>query len=289
MAKRLTDSEKWKDPWFRDLGRPYREFWVYLCDTCTFSGIWKKDFKMASFCIGEAIDEQEARRILNGRIVEIDQDKWFIPKFLIFQYETLNPNRRVCKSVIDHLSKILPRSVYLELVNPLIISGSLVNDCLIAKDKSKDKDKDKDSSKSLVVKDFKDSKDQKKELTPVQKVVLAYKVTSGHAIDDKAWDKMYFSRFSQSASQLLHFLGSWQDASDCIEDIYNKLTSKGLTVTLETINKHAAEWKKDKHEREGKRHGVLPGPSNGSMPFRVRTVGEITEPREKDREVSKSV
>lgn len=104
----------------------------------------------------------------------------------------------------------------------------------------------------------------KKPLTDVQKVVTAFKMLQGFERDDKSWDKMHFARFSKSAKQLVDFMGSWKDAVDCCQDVYEKLTSKGLTVTLETICKHSGDWKKDKMEKEASR-GILSLPSNGSL------------------------
>lgn len=88
-----------------------------------------------------------------------------------------------------------------------------------------------------------------KPLTDLQKVVICYKVASGYPKDDAAWDKLNFARCSKSAKALLEFLGSWSAAGDCIQDVYEKLHGKGLTVTLETVTKHAADWQKDRNER----------------------------------------
>lgn len=103
-----------------------------------------------------------------------------------------------------------------------------------------------------------------KGLTDLQKVVTAFKVLQGFPRDDKKWDEMYFGRFSKSAAALIKFLGNWKDAVDCCEDVYSRLTEKGLTVTMETIVKHAGDWLREKREREAK-HGVFPVPSVGSV------------------------
>lgn len=102
-----------------------------------------------------------------------------------------------------------------------------------------------------------------KDLTELQKVVTAFKIVSGVEKHDAAWDRLYFPRNSKSAKALIDFLGTWQDAADCIQDIYEKFSSKGLTVTLETVVKHASDWKKDKLERRPT-NGILPVPSYGS-------------------------
>ena len=92
---------------------------------------------------------------------------------------------------------------------------------------------------------------------------MAFKMLQGYPKDDKAWDKLNFSRFASSAKRLLEFMGNWQDAVDCEQEIYERLTAKGLTVTLETITKHAADWKKDKQEKGGS-HGVFSVQGHGS-------------------------
>lgn len=92
----------------------------------------------------------------------------------------------------------------------------------------------------------------KKPLTDIQKIVLTYKIASGYPKDDKAWDKLNFARCSKTAKALLEFFGNWKDAADCIQEIYEKFTSIGRTTTIETVQKHASEWKKNKQEKEAK-------------------------------------
>ena len=120
------------------------------------------------------------------------------------------------------------------------------------------------SSDSIQVSKDNDKNKAVKETTPLQKVVLVYKIVSGFEKDDKSWDKMYFARCSKSAKQLLDFIGNWKDAGNCIQEVYEKLSGKGLTVTLETVCKHAGDWIKDRREKEAGR-GILSVSSNGSM------------------------
>jgi hypothetical protein len=108
MANRFTDSRKWDDPWFRKLPCKYKSFFIFLIDKCNHAGIWKIDFESAEFHIGEKLSTEEVIGFMNGRIVQL-KDKWFIPKFIEFQYQVsiqdLNPSNRVHKSVIDILTK----------------------------------------------------------------------------------------------------------------------------------------------------------------------------------------
>jgi hypothetical protein len=96
------------------------------------------------------------------------------------------------------------------------------------------------------------AKDSPQELTPVQQAVRGWKVISGFELEDREWDRLYFKRTAASVKRLIDFLGSWEAAVDCIEDVYKRFTEKGLTVTVETVVKHAADWKKDRQELEAR-------------------------------------
>jgi len=133
LANRFTDSGKWDDPWFRKLPCKYKAFWFFVLDKCTHAGIWKVDYESATFHIGEEILLTEAIKIFEGRIYEY-KGKWFIPKFIFFQYGILSEANRVHKSVIDILEKEGLSKVYGKTLIGL-------------KDKDKDMDKDKDKEK----------------------------------------------------------------------------------------------------------------------------------------------
>ena len=138
MANRFTDSGKWDDPWFRKLSCKHKAFWFFLLDKCTHAGIWKVDFESASFHIGEDLTEKEIIDVFNGRIHPF-KDKWFIPKFIFFQYGSLSECNRVHKSVIDILEKEGLFKVYRKTLLGLM-------------DMDKDKDKDKDNIKCKELK-----------------------------------------------------------------------------------------------------------------------------------------
>jgi hypothetical protein len=80
MAKRFTNTDKWKKQWFKKLNTKQKLFWLYILDDCNHAGIWDVVF----------IDNRE---------------KVFIPKFIEFQYGELNPNSRPHISVINLLEK----------------------------------------------------------------------------------------------------------------------------------------------------------------------------------------
>jgi len=105
MAKRFTESGKWKKKWIRQLDPKYKLFWFYLLDNCDHAGVFDADIESASFHIGLEYTEKEVLEVFNRKIVPFKTDKWFIPKFVEYQYGELNENNRAHLSVINILNK----------------------------------------------------------------------------------------------------------------------------------------------------------------------------------------
>ena len=141
MANRFTDSGKWDDPWFRKLPCKYKAFWIFILDKCNHAGIWKVDFESASFHIGETITSEDVLLQFSDRIYPF-KDKWFITKFIFFQYGILSKVNRVHNSVIEILKKEGLYKVY-----ERSIEGCKDKD----KDKDKDKGKGKDKDKDIII------------------------------------------------------------------------------------------------------------------------------------------
>ena len=60
MAKRFTDSDKWKQKFFRDLKTEYKLLWLYMWDDCDHAGIWNVDIEIAQVRLKVDINELEA-------------------------------------------------------------------------------------------------------------------------------------------------------------------------------------------------------------------------------------
>ena len=106
MSKRYTDTSLYDREWFQELPPKYKCFWEYICKKCDHAGIWDANVRLASFCIGETLSREDILKIFNGKIIQIEEDKWWIPKFIKFQYGmALNHDNRVHKSVIKILEK----------------------------------------------------------------------------------------------------------------------------------------------------------------------------------------
>lgn len=111
MAKRFTDTNKYKKPFIRGLQGAYKLLWDYLYHDCDHAGIWIVDFEIAQLYIGSdmQVNKKDAITFFNAdekRIIEIDNGKkWFIPSFIEFQYGELSENNRAHLSVITILKK----------------------------------------------------------------------------------------------------------------------------------------------------------------------------------------
>jgi len=136
MAKRFTDTEKWKKPFIRGLQGAYKLLWLYICDDCDHAGIWQVDMEVAAIRIGEKIDIKEAINSFGDKIVIFDKgNKWFIPSFIEFQYPSgLNPENRAHNSTIILLEKykLLDKNNK-PLKSPL--KGAMDMDMVMVKDK----------------------------------------------------------------------------------------------------------------------------------------------------------
>jgi hypothetical protein len=141
VAKRFTETGKWKKKWIRELSPEMKLFWFYLLDNCDHAGIWEVDIELAAFQIGIELDESIILNTFNRKIVPFKPGKWFIPKFIDYQYGELNKSNRAHLSVIKILTKY---GLYKGLARGL--QGAKDKD----KDKELDKVKDKDKkSKEL--------------------------------------------------------------------------------------------------------------------------------------------
>jgi hypothetical protein len=160
VAKRFTSTEKWKKKWIRELKPEHKLFWFYLLDNCDHAGIWEVDIDLASFQIGVDLDEQEVLAAFNRKIVQFKDGKWFVPKFIEYQYGELNEKVNAHKSVIKILQKYGLNKIIKHLPNtsPSVLSTELssVQDIYMDKDKDKDKEK-KRKSKKEQLKEIKDN------------------------------------------------------------------------------------------------------------------------------------
>ncbi len=138
--KRFTDTNKWRDPWFRRLTPTAKLLFQWLVDNCDNSGVIDFDSESASFEIGAPIKPSHLSE-LGDRLKAIPNGKLLVAKFVKFQFGQLSKESRVHNSVI----KIIESHGLQYPIDTLSIpyvketGGSDT-----PKDKDKDKDKDKE-------------------------------------------------------------------------------------------------------------------------------------------------
>jgi len=157
MAKRFTDSEKWKDPFFEELTKDLKLAWLYLLDDCDHAGIWKKSIKRLNFSLDTKFTEIDLIQAFKDRIVVLDNDKWFIPKFITFQYgnDFLKSKQKAVLSAVKILNdnNLLKESDngLLTLSIPLTNPTETLTDTDTDTDTVQDKDMDTDTNMDKVM------------------------------------------------------------------------------------------------------------------------------------------
>ena len=230
MKKRFTDIDKWMDPWFRNLITKIKLFWIFILDKCDNAGVWKPDYKTASFFIGENIEQDEALQALNQdkeRVKVLKNRNLWIPDFIPFQYKNLNPNCAPHKQVLELIKK---HNLSFHK-NKLKLGKGLDKPYLSLKDIDKDKD---------IKKEWEEGKLQEQ----VNKVYEFYKYTldrSKYQLTENKKDKIE-SRLSEPVTGIV----SWADTR------FLELLVAITEVSLTDFNMGANEQKKtyielDKH------------------------------------------
>lgn len=102
--KRFTETSKWTDPWFRKLSPELKNLWQWLLDNCDNAGVIEPDLELASFQIGYQYP-MDSLLGFGDRVLLLDCGKYFIPKFIAFQYGQLSESCKPHKHVLDLLRK----------------------------------------------------------------------------------------------------------------------------------------------------------------------------------------
>ena len=139
MAKRLTDTEKWKDDWYISLSNDDKVVWQWLVDNCNHAGICKKNMALLNLMCKVDYTEEQMLKKMENRVMKV-KNIWFIPKFLKFQYPTLLSSKPVIISVVkelfaNNLCNEIPKDFGDDYI---IIKESFNNHYKMIKDKDKD-------------------------------------------------------------------------------------------------------------------------------------------------------
>lgn len=106
MAKRFTDTDKWKKPFIKSLPMEYKLLWFYILDDCDHAGLWQVDIEVAQIRLGVKLSEKQAVDFFSGKVIVFDNNtKWFIPDFINFQYNGLNEKNKLYPAISKALTK----------------------------------------------------------------------------------------------------------------------------------------------------------------------------------------
>jgi hypothetical protein len=142
MAKRMTETGKWRDGWFAELSPDHKLAWLYLLDVCDNAGVAEVNQRIDSAIVGVAVDWDSLVAVSDERLVWVAPGKLLVTKFVAHQYRELgdsNPHKQVRQLLSRHGLEFDGLRVGLAFGKPLRR--------LKDKDKDQDKDKDKDQDK----------------------------------------------------------------------------------------------------------------------------------------------
>jgi hypothetical protein len=102
--KRFTETNKWEDPWFRRLKPEMKLLWAWLLDSCDNAGVIDIDIELASFQVGYQYPIDTLSEF-GQRVIKLPCGKFFIPKFIEFQYGNLSPDCKAHNPIFSSLEK----------------------------------------------------------------------------------------------------------------------------------------------------------------------------------------
>lgn len=85
MSKRFIDTELFDDHKFMDYSKDAKLLWIYLITKCDHAGLIKINQKLVKFQTGIS-DFLTVSKELGNSLVRVNEELYFIPKFLLFQY-----------------------------------------------------------------------------------------------------------------------------------------------------------------------------------------------------------
>lgn len=103
--KRFTETTKWRDTWFMDLPAKWKLAWLWLLDNCDNAGVCEANPRLMSFEIGEPLDGDEMLRMMAGRVSKPKPGKWYIERFIEYQYGELRDSCQYHQRVKETLRK----------------------------------------------------------------------------------------------------------------------------------------------------------------------------------------
>jgi hypothetical protein len=108
--KRFTETDKWRDPWFRSLPPAEKLVFLFVIENCNNAGFYEIDYGLMAFATG--LDQSALQGAIKGLIrglVNVDGWVW-VRTFLKHQKnDNLNPENKAHKQIIGLVREQLVR------------------------------------------------------------------------------------------------------------------------------------------------------------------------------------
>ncbi len=144
VAKRLSDTEKWMDGWFRRLPTNSKMLWLYILDRCDIAGVWECDLDLFGLLSGVTVTTEEMHEHLGERLHFFDNErKVWVRKFIDFQNGHL---REESESKIIQLIIRTLKSYNLWI--PYTVGINTHHDRAIVKERVKEEEKEQEKERA---------------------------------------------------------------------------------------------------------------------------------------------
>ena len=121
MAKRFIDTGFLNQKWIRKLAPDKKIFLIYLMLKCDNAGILELDLEDASFWIGAKITNTDF--LPENYLIPISDSKYFMPKFIEWQYKDISSN----KHIVSQARQILKKHGLIDINNTLNLDNIYIN------------------------------------------------------------------------------------------------------------------------------------------------------------------
>jgi hypothetical protein len=125
MSKRFTETEKWKDPWFRRLSPSEKLVFLFLIENCDNAGFYEPDTETMSFHIGLTSAEVEGAYKGLTRVFEAAAGWVWIKNFLKHQKnlplsETNPAHRQIIRLINEQSTRFADSVEFQTLASPYL-------------------------------------------------------------------------------------------------------------------------------------------------------------------------
>jgi hypothetical protein len=116
MIKRFIDSDLFSKKFFRSLSAEEKVLWFYITQSCTYDGFWEHDEDAVSFYCNNFTGPIPPIIIEKLGMYQVDNEQWFLSKWILFQYGPLRLSVRPHTRIIERLHRKGLDTVFPELL-----------------------------------------------------------------------------------------------------------------------------------------------------------------------------